>query len=335
MRLFRHFTELPPEARGGVVALGNFDGVHRGHQRVIGRAGAIARELGVPAGVTTFEPHPRSVFKPDQPPFRLTPLRIKARHIEALGVDYLYMQHFDLDFARLTAEAFVEQVLVAGLGVRHVVVGYDYVFGRGRGGDVARLGELAAAHGFAVTAVDAVRAEDGGICSSTRIREFLRQGKPAQAARLLGYCWEIEGRVEAGARRGRQIGFPTVNLTLGEYLRPAAGVYAVRAGADRGGATLWRDGVANIGHRPTFGGGDMVLEAHLFDVDEDLYGQHMRVALVEHLRAEKKFDSLEALKRQIVQDGAMARRVLDQRHLSGPAGGAVVPPGLDESESER
>lgn len=335
MRLFRHFTELPEEARGGVVALGNFDGVHLGHQAVIGRALEIAREQGAPAGVTTFEPHPRSVFKPDQPPFRLTPLRIKARHIEALGADYLYMQHFDLDFARLSAEEFVEKVLVTGLGVRHVVVGYDYVFGRARGGNVERLREMAAAHGFAVTDVPPVHAHDGEICSSTRIREFLRAGQPAEAARLLGYCWEIEGRVEPGEQRGRGIGFPTVNLPLGEYLRPAPGVYAVRAGRDQGGATLWHDGVANLGHRPTFGGGDMVLEAHLFDVDEDLYGQHMRVALVEHLRPERKFDNIEALKRQIVQDAAMARRVLDQRHLSGPAGGALVPPGLDESESDR
>jgi len=324
MRIFRHHTELPAEARGGVIALGNFDGVHLGHQAVIGEALRIARDAGAPCGVMTFEPHPRLVFNPTLPPFRLTPFRTKARYIEALGVDYLFMQHFDLAFAKHTAEEFVDKVLVAGLAVGHVVVGYDYVFGHGRMGNYAVLRQLAGCRGFSASCVAPVCAPDSEVYSSTRVRDFLTAGRPADAARLLGRCWEIEGRVEAGDRRGRTIGFPTINLRLGEYLHPATGVYAVRAGVDRGGATVWHDGVANFGNRPTFGGGDVLLEAHLFDFQGDLYGQHLRVALVEYLRPERKFAGLDALKAQIAEDSAAARRLLTGRHFT-PDPAPLVP----------
>lgn len=323
MRVFRHYTELPAEVRGGVVALGNFDGVHRGHQAVIGTALSIARAARRPFGVMTFEPHPRLVFKPDQPPFRLTPFRIKARHVEALGADFLYAQHFDLDFAALSAEEFLRRVLVAGLGVHHVVVGYDYVFGKGRSGDCVLLGAKAAELGFGATCVPAALDADGEVYSSTRVRAFLEAGQPAEAARLLGRYWEIEGRVEHGDARGRAIGFPTINLPLGEYQRPATGVYAVRAGVDRGGATVWHDGVANYGRRPTFGGGDELLEAHLFDFAGDLYGQHVRVALVEYLRPERRFAGIDALKAQVAEDGAAARRILAERHFPDAPGPTV------------
>lgn len=324
MRIFRHYAELPAEVRGGVVALGNFDGVHRGHQAVIGTARRLATERGVPGGVMTFEPHPRAVFNPNLAPFRLTPFRIKARHIEALGLDFLLNQHFDMAFAGLGAQEFVEKVLVAGLGVAHVVVGYDYVFGKGRGGDVALLEETAKAHGFGVTRMPPVKGAGGEIYSSTRIREALMAGKPAEAARLLGCYWEIEGRVEHGDARGRTIGFPTANIALDEYLRPAAGVYAVRAGVDKGGATVWHDGVANFGRRPTFDKKDMLLEVHLLDYAGDLYGKHLRVGLVEFLRPERKFDGLEALKAQIVADAEDARRILASKRFSG-APGPIVP----------
>lgn len=328
MRIFRHYTEVPDEVRGGVVALGNFDGVHLGHQAVIGRAVEAARASGRPATVMTFEPHPRAVFNPGQPPFRLTPWRIKARHIAALGVDVLFIQHFDLDFARRSAEDFVENVLVSGLGASHVVTGYDYVFGHGRRGDCALLARMAADLDFGTACVSPVCGPNSEVYSSTRVRQALTAGRPAEAARLLGRCWEIEGRVEHGDARGRGIGFPTVNLALGEYLWPAVGVYAVRAGVDRGGDTVWHDGVANFGRRPTFGGGDVVLEAHLFDFDGDLYGQHLRVALVEFVRPERKFDGIEALKAQIAEDCETARRILAGRHFpEGP--GPLVPTGLD------
>jgi riboflavin kinase / FMN adenylyltransferase len=315
MRIFRHYTELPKAIHGGVLALGNFDGVHLGHQRVINLARAAA-EKGMACGVMSFEPHPRAVFNPGLPPFRLTPFRIKARLIEALNLDFLLMQHFDLAFATHTPKQFVDEVLVQGLGVSQVVVGYDYAFGKGRAGNVKQLQEMAASRGFTVSCVDPVTTEDGLICSSSRIREALVDGRPREAARLLGRDWEIEGRVEHGDQRGQQLGFPTANIALDEYLRPAAGVYAVRAGVDHGGATRWLSGVANLGLRPTFGKTDTLLEVHVFDFDGDLYGRHVRVALVEFLRPERKFDGIDSLKAQIVQDCAAARQVLADNRQS-------------------
>ena len=258
----------------------------------------------------TFEPHPRSVFNPGQPTFRLTPFRIKARLIEALGLDYLVMQQFDLDFAAHTARNFVEEALVRGLGVAHVVVGYDYVFGRGRAGNVDLLKEMAAKFGFGLTSIAPVESADGIVYSSTRIRDALTAGRPREAASLLGRDWEIEGRVEHGDQRGRVMGFPTANIELAEYLHPATGVYAVRAGIDRGEATQWLPGVANFGRRPTFDEQDILLEVHLFDFDGDLYGRHLRVRLVDYLRGERKFTGLDSLKSQIEEDCQAARRSL-------------------------
>jgi len=317
MRIFRHHTPPDVEARGSVVAVGNFDGLHLGHQAVIRVARERADAMGAPQAVLTFEPHPRSVFQPTIAPFRLTPFRSKARLMEALGVDLLFALHFDAGFAAITAEDFVRRLLVEGMGVRHVVVGENFVFGNKRRGNVALLRELAARHGFGVTVVPPQKGPHGEIYSSTRIRELLVAGRPAEAAKLLGRDWEIEGRVEAGDRRGRQLGFPTANITLGEYLRPALGVYAVRAGLDRPGPrsveTVWHDGVANLGVRPTFGGDGLVFEVNIFDFAEDIYGQHLRVALVEHLRPEKKFDGIAQLKAQIAEDSARARAILAER----------------------
>lgn len=309
MRLFRHFAELPSAVRGGVVALGNFDGVHLGHQAVIGAALELAKELGAPAGVMTFEPHPRSVFVPDQPPFRLTPFRIKARLIEALSVDFLLMQHFDKAFAAHTAEDFIDEVLIKGLGARGVVVGYDFCFGKGRVGSVEMLRGRTE---FQTIAIDAQTGPDGQVYSSNLIRQSLLDGKPDMAARLLGRPWEIEGRVETGDQRGRTIGFPTANLHLADYMRPVKGVYAVRAGIDHGSDTIWHDGVANLGSRPTFDKQDVILEAHLFNFDGDIYGRHLRVALAGYIRAERKFDGLPALKAQIAEDCDTARAILSE-----------------------
>lgn len=313
MRIFRHYEDLPPEARGAAVTIGNFDGVHRGHQAVIGEAGRVAKDLGAPLGVLTFEPHPRSVFQPDAPPFRLTSLRTKAHDLEALGVDCLYVLHFDLEFSKRTAQAFVADILVGGLEVRHVVVGDDFVFGHARRGNVAVLGRMAAEQGFGLTCVAPVTAAAAGagkVFSSGAIRDLLRQGDPRAAARRLGRFWELEGRVEEGNRRGQGLGFPTANLGLGEYLRPATGIYAVRAGLDQGRDTVWRDGVASLGRRPTFGGKDLLLEVHLFDFSGDLYGRHLRVAMIEFLREERKFDRPDALISQMREDAERAREVL-------------------------
>lgn len=310
MRLYRHTADLPAEERGAVVALGNFDGVHRGHQTVIGTAQRIAAELGAPSAVVTFEPHPRSVFRPDDPPFRLTPFRVKTRHVEALGVDQLIVCHFDEGLRHKPAQAFVDEVLLAGLGVRHVVCGYDFLFGHKRSGDPAFLSRAGHAQGFGVTEVGPVSDSEGGVYSSTRVRDALTAGNPREAAHVLGHPWEIEGRVVHGDRRGRTIGFPTANIELGDYLRPAFGVYAVRAGVDRGDRTVWLPGVANLGARPTVDGTVARLEAHLFDVDLDLYDLHLRVQMIDFLRPEMKFPSFDALKDQIVQDAAAARAVL-------------------------
>lgn len=310
MRLYRSYLQLPETAQASVTVLGNFDGLHRGHQAVIGRGAAIARSLGAPLAVLTFEPHPRSVFRPADPPFRLTPFRIKERQLEALGVDILIVCHFDEGLVLRTAESFAADVLAGGLGTLHVVAGDQFRFGHRRQGDMELLARLGAGLGFGVTSVGLELDETGRPLSSTRMRDALIAGRPREAAVVLGRAWEIEGRVETGDRLGRTLGFPTANLCVGEYLRPALGVYAVRAGVDAGLATVWRDGVANLGRRPTVEGVDERLEVHLFDVDEDLYGKHLRVQLIEFLRPERRFDGLDALKAQIAVDAETARRVL-------------------------
>jgi riboflavin kinase/FMN adenylyltransferase len=310
MRLFRHFDNLPAEVRGASIAIGNFDGVHLGHQAVIDEAGRIARSLRVPWAVLTLEPHPRSVFHPEAPPFRLTPFHLKARLIEELGVDLLVVLQFDAEFARLPPREFVQQVLVNGLAARSVVCGHNFAFGRGRLGNPDLLLHLGGEFGFDFICVQEVRDDTGEPYSSSRVRDSLRRGDLADAVRVLGRPYAVEGRVIAGQRRGRSLGFPTANLRLDEMARPAFGVYAVRAGIADGGEIQWHDGVANLGVRPTFGGSDVLLEAHLFDFDGDLYGRHLRVTLIEYLRGEKRFDGIDALQAQIAADCAEARRLL-------------------------
>jgi riboflavin kinase/FMN adenylyltransferase len=309
MRLIRRRTDLPDDARGAAVAMGNFDGVHRGHRAVVGRAVEAARRLGAPAGVLTFEPHPRALFRPDDPPFRLTLLPAKAREIAALGCDVLYALEFDRAFSELPAAAFVDEVLVRSLGVRHVVVGHDFVFGHGRGGTADTLRALGAARGFGVEVVEPV-GEGGVLFSSSAVRELLRAGRPDEAAAVLGRPWEVEGAVAHGDKRGRLLGFPTANVPLGDHLRPLFGVYAVRAALAGDGPPAWRPGVANLGRRPTVGGTEERLEVHLFDVDEDLYGRTLRVRLEGFVRPERRFDGLDALKARIAEDAAVARDLL-------------------------
>lgn len=320
MRIFRHYTGVADVARNAVVALGNFDGVHCGHQSVIGRASALARATGAPLAVLTFEPHPRRFFRPDEPPFQLTPLRSKVRYLRSLGVDALFILAFDHELSQKTAEDFVDEVLIDGVAVRHLVVGYDFVFGKGRSGNVALLESRAAKGGYRVTSVDPVRVATGEVYSSTNIRRHLVEGKPGLAANLLGRLWEIEGRVEKGFQRGRQIGFPTANVPLDEYIQPALGVYAVWAGVEKGAETEWYMGVANIGWRPTFEGKFVNLEAYLFDFADDLYGQMLRVALVEHIRPEKKFDGIAAIRAQIAEDCKAARLLLERITIDGLLG---------------
>jgi riboflavin kinase/FMN adenylyltransferase len=286
-------------AKGGVFALGNFDGVHRGHRRVLDAAIAKARAMGEPARVLTFEPNPRSVFYPDLPPFRLTPAAAKERLLRAYGMDDVVALPFTTEFAQVTAQEFIERVLLEQFGVRHIVVGHDFIFGHKRGGNIQNMTAWLAPHGVGVTEVLAF----GDVCgafSSTRVREALQQGEVAGAAKILGRDWSIAGTVVKGAQRGRMIGVPTANIALRDYLRPKFGVYAVRA--RRVGEAAWVRGVANIGVRPTVDGVSETLEAHVFDFDQDIYGQEWEFALTRFIRAERKFDGLDALKAQIMRD---------------------------------
>ena len=228
LRVVRHPGSGSRPRSNAVLALGNFDGLHRGHQALIGHAKNLARDAGVPAAVLTFEPHPRAIFMPGGEAFRLTPFRVKKREIAGLGVDLLYVQKFDREFANKSAELFVDDLLVNGIGVRHLVVGHDCTFGNRRRGTPEMLREAGAAHGFGLTVVEPVKNTDASVYSSTHIREFLKAGRPREAAAQLGRPWEIDGRVALGDQRGRTLGFPTANILLGEYLRPLLGVYAVR-----------------------------------------------------------------------------------------------------------
>ncbi|MGH7088013.1 MAG: bifunctional riboflavin kinase/FAD synthetase [Stellaceae bacterium] len=320
MRVLRH-ARVGGAFRGAVLAIGNFDGVHLGHQTVLAEARARARAAGAPFAVLTFEPHPRSVFQPGSAPFRLTPLRDKVRLLAGLGVDLLVTHRFDLGFAQKSAETFVRELLAEGLGVRQVVVGYDFVFGHGRQGTPALLRAEGARHGFSVSVVDPVANASGALYRSTLIREHLVAGRPREAALLLGRSWEIGGRVRMGDRLGRSIGFPTANLTFANYLRPAAGVYAVRVGLGQGKAARWYGGAANLGWRPTVGGQDLRLEVHLFEFSGDLYGQRLCVAFIEHLRPEQRFAGLEALTAQIARDCERARELVGAGVEDEAAGG--------------
>ncbi|MGE3301872.1 MAG: bifunctional riboflavin kinase/FAD synthetase [Hyphomonadaceae bacterium] len=289
------------------VALGNFDGVHLGHQAVVADAARAARALGLPLAACVFEPHPRQFLQPEGAPFRLQSPGQRARALEALGVEALYELKFDADLMRESDEEFARNQLSGVIGARHVSVGADFTFGRARMGDAASLSRLGAALGFSVGVVGVV-GDAAGKVSSSAIRAAIAEGRPEEAQRLLSRPWAIEGFVLPGQARGRTIGFPTANVALGQYVRPRYGVYAVRVSVD-GGA--WLPGVANIGVKPTIGGAqEPLLEAHLFDVKRDLYGRRIEATLIAFIRPEQKFDSFAALTAQIAADADTARRLL-------------------------
>lgn len=308
MHLFRTLHNLPPAATGAVVAIGNFDGMHLGHRAVLQEATRRAQESGAPLAAMIFEPHPREFFSPTHAPFHIYPLRKKLSLLAAEGVNILYMPRFNTAFSGLSADSFC-RLLAEALHVRHVVTGEGFVFGHKRGGDTAMLRARAEALGFGYTAVEPVE-EGGAPISSSRIRLLLQEGDIQAANALLGRAYAIEGRVMHGDGRGRQLGFPTANIPLGRILPPAYGVYAVRVELPGGGEAR---GVANIGLRPTFGGDSTPrLEAHLFDFSGDVYGRRLRVELVRHLRAERKFDGIEALKAQIAEDVERAKKMRER-----------------------
>ncbi len=317
MRIFRQYQNIPDECRGTVVALGNFDGFHRGHQAVIAAAADVADRLGKPLGVVTMEPHPRRYFKPDSKPFRLTPFRAKAHHLQVFGVDVLTVLHFDASLSHMSAQDFVLKVLIEGLGVTHVVTGYDYRFGKGRGGGVDVLSWMGLMEGYGLTIVEPVsvgRKETGDstekVYSSSIIRKMIEDGKVRDAASMLGHWWTIDGIVTKGEQRGRKMAFPTINLPMTEYLEPRLGVYAVRVHISEGPDEGCYNAVANIGLRPTFGHDTVILEAHILDLSADLYGLHVEIELVDFIRPEQKFDGLESLKQQIAKDCVKAAGLL-------------------------
>jgi riboflavin kinase/FMN adenylyltransferase len=307
MRVLRHYQNPPPEAKGAVVALGNFDGVHRGHQALIAEAARLAKAAGRPLAALVFEPNPREFFRPNDEPFRLTTFRTKAQLLAKQGIDFLIVLNFDPQMAGKLAQDFVMDVLVKELAVSHVVVGEDFRFGKRRGGDVTVLGYMGEMEGFGVTVFSAV-AEDGEKISSTKVRAALKGGRPDEAAHLLGHWWTVDGHVAHGEKRGRALGFPTANLRLEHVLQPAFGIYAVRART--GASEAVYDGVANFGIRPMFRLPAPLMEVHLFDFDGDLYGEILSVQLIAYLRGEMAFSDLDALKIQMGADGQNAQAIL-------------------------
>ncbi len=313
MQIVRDYQFVEPEARGASVALGNFDGVHLGHQAVIDIARTEGAKIGAPLGIVTFEPHPREYFAAlagrDIPPFRLMNARARAHRLQTLGVDVLYELNFNAALSALSPHDFALNVLSRGLGLRHVVVGADFCFGKGRAGSARDLQEFGRQMGFGVTIAPLVRIADMEI-SSTAIRHALSEGRPRDAARMLGHWHRIEGRVIRGDQRGRELGFPTANMSIDGLHPPRFGVYAVKVDVLKGPHKGSYGGAASVGVRPMFGENHPNLESYLFDFQGDIYGTPLSVALVEYLRPEEKFASLPALTDQMHTDCTRARAIL-------------------------
>ena len=309
MKTLQTYTDLPTADKGAVIALGNFDGLHRGHQAVIKRAQAIADELSAPLGIGLFRPHPYRFFKPDAAPFRLMSPRIRAQVMAELGVEFLYEIPFDENLRDMDDQQFVEQVLHQGLGIRHVIVGEDYGFGKNRCGDVESLTRLCGQRGIGVTAISPVGLHKlYGKYGSTEIRKALQDGDVFHAQHMLSRPWRVDGLVQKGQQRGRTINFPTANLDFADLVRPKFGVYVVEVRID--GEDVWRPAVANTGSRPTVDGEEARLEVHLLDFNRDLYRQLIDVRFRSFIRAEQKFESFDDLKRQIMRDADGARAIL-------------------------
>ncbi len=315
MKLLQHHERIDPALRGAVVAIGNFDGLHRGHQALLAMAKTLALESGVALGILTFEPHPRSFFKPHEPVFRLTPPALKARLAAKLGVDFIYVVKFDADLANTSPEDFVRTNLVEALGVSHVVTGYDFHYGKGRKGNPDILKTFGLQHGFDVTVVDQVTDDDGNApFSSSSIRSALRRGHVKTAALELGYNWTVMGEVVHGDKRGRTIGFPTANIILEPGAEPFRGIYAVDVhdAAAPESTPPWM-GAAYFGDRPTFNTNRTFLEVYLLDQDLDLYGRTLMVSFVDVVRGDKTFKGVDELVTQMKLDCEDVRRILDSR----------------------
>jgi riboflavin kinase/FMN adenylyltransferase len=306
LKIVHGWKGLSDADRGASVALGNFDGVHLGHREVIAGAVEAGRRLGAPVGVISFDPHPRRLFHPDEPAFRLMTTDQQARVLETMGVDRFYVLPFDFEMANFSDRDFALKVLHEGLGVRHVAVGFDISFGKGRTGSPALMKAYGDEMGFSVSVAEAV-GEGSDKYSSTGVREALRDGRPQDATAILGQPFAIEGVVRRGQQLGRTLGFPTANVFMADYVAPRKGVYATRTRLPDGRVV---PGVANIGNNPTTGEVETRLEVWLFDFDEDLYGQVIETQLIAFLRPEEKFSSIDAMVEQIRVDERQARAIL-------------------------
>lgn len=314
MRVVRDVIACPPDLQGSVIALGNFDGVHLGHQSILEKAATLAKEAGCTPAVMTFRPHPREFFAPHSPSLRLTTLREKITLFAEYGMAATFLVRFNANFAQLGPQAFVEEILHGALKARHIVTGYNFAFGKGRAGDTEFLAAACARLGMGFTACDKVENAQTPI-SSSAVRAALTQGDAEQAAQLLGRAHVMTGRVIHGQKRGRSIGVPTANLMIKKLFQPRYGVYAARL-AVRGADQVY-PAVVNVGVRPTVCGREPLLEAHLLDADVDLYGQYIRVELLHFIRAEQTFDDLQALKTQIAEDMGQARAWLGHAETEG------------------
>lgn len=304
--VLRDGDPVPESLRGAVVAIGNFDGLHLGHQRLIAAATEQARASGNAAAILTFDPHPRAFFSPSHEHFRLTPEPVKLKILQALGLDGAFIRTFDAALAGTSAAEFVQRVIGRELGASALVVGSDFHFGRGREGSPAMLKGLAEGQGLAVMLVGTVEV-DGAPVSSSRIRDALAAGRLGDANRLLGYRWFVAGEVSHGEKRGRDLGYPTANLALPKGCALAHGIYAVRVATGPGAV---RGGVASFGRRPTFDNGAPLLESYLFDFSGDLYGRTIEVEFIAYLRPEERFSSAESLVKQMNEDERLARDTL-------------------------
>ncbi|MDB5446304.1 MAG: ribF [Phenylobacterium sp.] len=308
LRVIRGWRDLTPDDKGAAVAMGSFDGVHRGHQRVISLAADAARELSLPLGVITFDPHPRAYFHPEEPAFRLMRRDQQARALEALGVDVLYVLPLSAELAEMSDHQFATEVLSHGIGARHVAVGFDNTFGKGRTGTPETMRAYGQELGFGVSVAEAVAGDEGAKYSSTGVRDALRDGRPEEAAEILGRPFAIEGAVQRGRQLGRRLGFPTANVSIAGYVTPRFGVYATRTRLQDGRKL---PGVANIGVNPTIEGVMApLLEVWLFDFDEDIYDQVIETDLIGFLRPEEKFPDLPTMTAQVMADARTARKLL-------------------------
>jgi len=311
MRIIRDLALCSAEYKAAVIALGNFDGVHLGHQAILREAIAIAKKRSAPSAVMTFDPHPREFFAPNQKKLRICSLRSKIELFSGLGVDVLFLVRFNKTFSSLSPESFVSNVLHHDLAASHVVSGYNFAFGKNRSGNTEFLTKISKQLGFGFTACEAIYDASGVSISSSAIRDHLAAGNVKKASELLGRTYTIEGKVRHGQKNGQKLGFPTANLSLKSLFSPRYGVYAVRFIIEN--EKQWHNGVVNLGIRPTFNQTEPLLEVHGFDIQHDLYGKRIRVELVEHVRDERRFPNIDALKSQITLDCIQTKSILQNQ----------------------